>query len=170
MLHLRRALPTDIASIAAIEAEPPVVGDVYSVELLKLMVPSTFCAVENGTVIGFITAHRLTPSVLKREKKGFKYNSRVPKKGMRLKDVLKVVNIKVRVSHQNKGIGKTMVRFALNASGAHRVVEYETPFSGTHVIATCLSAQEYVMLPNTQKKRAYDCGAKTHSFCFERVI
>ena len=57
MLHLRRALPTDIASIAAIEAEPPVVGDVYSMEFLKLMVPSTFCAVENGTVIGFISRH-----------------------------------------------------------------------------------------------------------------
>lgn len=153
-------------AVCAIEKEPPVVGDAYHDELLKLLMRSTYVAVENNVVVGFITAHTLTSSALRLEKRGFTYNSRVPKKGAKLKDVLKVINIKVLRSHQMRGIGKRLVRHILGK--AHKFVDYESPFNGKHVIASCCSAQEYKML-QVSSNGNYKNGATAHRFSFERV-
>lgn len=163
---IRKAKPDDMNAICAIENEPPVAGDAFCDDLLKLLIPSTYVAVESNVLVGFITAHTLTSSVVKLEKRGFKYNSRVPKKGAKLKDVLKVVNIKVLRSHQASGIGKRLVRQILGK--AHKFVDYESPFNGKHVIASCCSAYEYNMLP-VSPTGTYENGVTAHRFSFERI-
>lgn len=165
-LVIRKAVPADMVAICAIENEPPFVSDTFCDDLLKLLMPSTYVAVESDVVVGFITAHTLTSSVLKLEKRGFTCKSRVPKKGAKLKDVLKVVNIKVLRAHQMRGIGKRLVRYILDKR--HKFVDYESPYDGKHVIASCCSAQEYKML-QVSPTGIYTNGATAHRFSFERV-
>lgn len=168
MALVRKATRADCDAISAIEKEPPIVGDAYSQELLALMIPTTYCAVVDGEVVGFITAHTLTPEVRKRVKRGFKHSMKRPLAGAALKQVLHFVNIKVRTDYQGRGIGKRMVAYAISKHRTHRYVAYETPHDGKHVIASMLSAQEYAMLSKKQGD-AYACGAVMHEYCFKKL-
>jgi ribosomal protein S18 acetylase RimI-like enzyme len=169
MTTVRKATKADLDAISAIENEPPTVGDTYGDELLRLMLPVTYVAVDDGgTTLGFVTAQALTTSARVRESRGFKYPTRAPRPGAKLKETLVVVNIKVKAAHRGRGVGKQLVRAVLRQT-RHKFVVYATPHVGTHVVARCLSAQEYERLPVSENtRRTYEDGSAVLEFAFER--
>lgn len=170
MAKVRKATKDDLKAIAAIENEPPTIGDTYCDDLIHMMLPVTYVAVDtDDTALGFVIAQALTIAARIRESRGFKYATRAPRPGARLRDTLVVVNIKVLAAHQGRGIGKQLVRAVLKQT-RHKFVVYATPHVGTHVVARCLSAQEYKKLPvSNGRRRAYEDGTAAHEFAFERV-
>ena len=166
---VRKACPGDVDCTYEIESEPPVVGDSYCKELMSTLRPSTYCAEVQGKVVGFIIAHMRTEAAFRREKRGLICKTKVPRLGAQWKHVLKIINIRVLATHQNKGIATQMVRHVLAAHKKHKFVDYETPYDKTHVIAKCLPAQEYEQICGVQSGAgAYSSGATAHRFCFER--
>ena len=161
--------PDDFDAIKKIENEPSVSVGAYSDDLLEALMPSTYVATKDGEVVGFVTAHTLTDRVERLEKRVGLQVSRVPKLEGRVlrKDVLKFVNIKVKCTRQGGGIGKRLVRHVLDKV-RHKIVDYETPYAGKHVIASCCSAQEYTCLQRAAPAGTYDNGATAHRFTFRR--
>ena len=149
--------------------QAPVPVGAYSDDLLEALMPSTYVATKDGEVVGFVTAHTLTDRVERLEKRVGLQVSRVPKLEGRVlrKDVLKFVNIKVKYTRQGGGIGKRLVRHVLDKV-RHKIVDYETPYAGKHVNASCCSAQEYTCLQRAAPAGTYDNGATAHRFTFRR--
>jgi ribosomal protein S18 acetylase RimI-like enzyme len=167
---VRKATDADLDALIAIENEPPMVGDTYCDDLLRLLIPATYVAVDGaGLTLGFVMGHALTPAARIRESRGFQYATRAPRPGAKLRDTLVVINIKVLRAHQGRGIGKRLVCSLLNRT-THRFVVYETPHVGTHVVAKCLLAHEYKQLPVREKtRRAYQDGLVAQVCAFERI-
>ena len=165
-VFVRKATDSDFTDLSTMEQEPPIVGDVFCDDLFRLMLPSTYVAIKNDDIVGFVIADTIKKSVLKRVMRGFKYPPQVPRKGVKLKDVLVVFSIRVRNAHQNQGIGKQLVRHVL--SKPHKFVDYETPFKGKHVIQSCCSDKGYATVL-THQDREYAHGTVAHHFCFECV-
>ena len=120
-------------------------------------------------------AHMLTKPKLRLERLGLTYPVARPKNDgnpcAELQDVLHIVNIKVRSSHRNRGIGTELVSSVLLKHN-HHLVCYEASHQNRHVISSFLlgpnPAAAYSLQDQVRLGQYRTTDSTAHRFYFEK--
>ena len=146
---ITQATNADLTAISAIENESAD-ENTYGDDLLRLLLGGTYIAREQGNVVGFVSAWMMNATNIKKEKRGFKNRTKVPRgvNGVKLSSILTFVNIKVTHTRVGQGIGKKLVRHVLAKRSSHHWITYEydaTSYASdrVHVIEACLTQHCY---------------------------